>query len=112
MRKQGLLFDSRKAMDAKSSSMDAVERNTLLSSKEIILDAIRAVPVGTEFTTDSVWMVIPESVRQEIEPRVLGPLMTIAAKRRLISRTDRVENSTMVSCHARPKRIWIRNNSG
>jgi hypothetical protein len=58
-----------------------------------------------EFTTDDVWECLVE-VEATHEPRALGPVMMKAARRGLIRKTDRVQNSRRPQCHARPVAVW------
>lgn len=56
----------------------------------------------TEFTTDEL-----ESVAAKThDPRAIGGIMRIAAKRGWCAATDRTRESRLASCHGRPKRVW------
>jgi hypothetical protein len=61
-----------------------------------------------EFTTDDMWQALAH-IDAPHEPRAMGAVMVEAARRGLITKTDRVTNSRRTQCHARPIAIWKSN---
>jgi hypothetical protein len=58
-----------------------------------------------EFTTDDMWDAL-QHIDAPHEPRAMGAVMVQAARRKIIIKTDRVQNSRRIECHARPIAIW------
>lgn len=102
------IFDAQGARDARDEAMARVDEHAEEEWKRAALDAIEAVATWRdEFTTDAVWWMLDHSGAGDArEARVMGPLMTEAARRGWIARTDRTHNSVRVECHANPKRVW------
>jgi len=72
-----------------------------------VLDLIRAMSPGTEFTTDYVWKWCPAPF-VGFEPRAMGAAMRKAVTMKLITATDRVQKSTRPLCNRRPVAVWRR----
>ena len=63
-----------------------------------------------EFTTDKVWEELETfSTADTPEPRALGAIMVKARKLGYVLPTNTYANSSRVSCHNRPLRIWKSN---
>jgi len=58
-----------------------------------------------EFTTDDVWRILGD-VPGPHDGRAMGAAMREAQLAGLVRPTDRFKNSTQVSNHGRPKRLW------
>lgn len=71
----------------------------------LILDRIRLMPPGREFTTDDLWTAVTSTVR---EPRAMGAAIKQAAATGLIEGTGAYRRSTRSECHARPVAVWRR----
>lgn len=91
---------------AEEARDEAIARVGRSLSKEEFIDALIAVGHTAErlpeFTTDDVAFSLPS----DAEPRVIGYVMTRAAREGFIERTDRTVKSAQVQCHARDKRVW------
>jgi len=77
-------------------------------------DALRAIKTlaerEDEFTTDKVWEeLLTFSTADTPEPRAMGAVMVQARKLGYILPTNTYLNSSRVSCHNRPLRIWESN---
>jgi len=65
---------------------------------------IAALPPGTEFTTDDLWL----HLDRPREPRAMGAAMVRASKRSLVEATGVYVKSKRAECHARPVAVWRR----
>lgn len=103
------LFDAAIAAQAREAAIDRVEVNAFTNTTDAIGQAIDATARDLkEFTSDEVWRRVPPEHREGIEPRLLGALMRDAAKRGVIRAVPGVfRASDMVSCHRRPKQVWM-----
>ena len=97
------LFDYAAAQAAKSHAIARVEANTDEAWLANALTAVRQLAdSGHEFTSDDVWRLVPTLD----EPRALGAVMTVAARRGFIFSTGQYRPSARPICHGRPVKIW------
>ncbi|HEY6032786.1 MAG TPA: hypothetical protein VIV58_00965 [Kofleriaceae bacterium] len=75
---------------------------------ERIAELIRAMPPGTEFTTDDLWITCERLGLKIREPRAMGAAVRIAGTRGLVESTHTYRKSERPECHARPVLIWRR----
>lgn len=73
-----------------------------------IIDMIRPLSSGKEFTTDLLWAGAAAAKLTTHEPRVMGAAMRLAKKLGLAVPTKQQEKSTRAKCHARPLTVWRR----
>lgn len=70
---------------------------------EDAVNAIRYVSLTRQtLTSDDVWPLVVTPP----EPRAMGAAFTEAARRGVIRKTDRVQNSKRPECHSRPVAVW------
>ncbi len=88
----------------KDEAVDRVERShedwVALTKRVVIALANNRA----EFTTDDVWQLLGQ--RTPVEPRAMGAAMRIAAREKIVERTDRVQKSVRPACHRRPVTVW------
>jgi len=97
---------------AKNEAMASADAGADTEWKEAVELVIRAICSGLDFggtfTTDLVWeymeMHFPGITTPE--PKAMGPMMARMARLKLIEKTNMVQDSTRVECHARPVAIW------
>lgn len=98
------LFDAQRGEYLKTASIDAVEDHADPDWLRSALVAARIVCVNREeFTTDAVWVLIPEAPN---EPRAIGAVMRKVKALGWAKPTDRTELSRRPECHRRPVRVW------
>jgi hypothetical protein len=95
------------AIDARDEAVDRVGRNAgeewLEAATRIVADVARR---SGRFTTDDVWVALEAADLRPREPRALGAVMRLAARRGLVTATTAYTPSSRVECHARPVRVW------
>jgi hypothetical protein len=108
MNTQPSLFDAAAAAEARNEALARVEANANSAWKSHCEDAIRWLSeTRPDFTTDDVWELMHQRLNpMPHEPRAIGAMMTNAAKRGLITPTDRYTPSARPECHRRPVKIW------
>jgi hypothetical protein len=91
---------------AKARRDEAVARAGANAPEGWIEDAINAIRHVTltkkTLTTDDVWPLVVTPP----EPRAMGAAFQEAARRGVIRKTDRVQNSIRPECHSRPVAVW------
>lgn len=100
------LFDLPQARAARDEALDRVEEHAspaFLAAAEIALYLVASHQ--PTLTTDDVWRQM-EGRSNPHERRAMGPVMMRGKANGWIEPTSQVENSEMVDCHSRPKRIW------
>ncbi len=70
-----------------------------------VLDAVRVLSAGVEFTTDDLR---EAGLPDPPEPRAYGAAMRVVQREGLAQPTDRMRASARAACHARPQRVWRR----
>lgn len=94
------IFQALKASEEAQARVEQNADNEWLQQAHL---AVRLIAERmSEFTTDDVWEVLP----QTRENRALGPVMKKAASAGLIVATDRVRTGKRVSRHGAPLRVW------
>lgn len=98
------------ATQARDAALDQVDRGMTDDERAALLAAVRVVVARASgpFTTDDVWEVFRASGATIREPRALGAVMRTLEAEGAIRPLARWEQSTQESCHARPKRAWVR----
>ncbi len=97
------LFDHAAAQVAKEHAIARVEANADEAWLASALIVVRTLAnSGREFTSDDVWLRVPTLD----EPRALGAVMTVAARRGFIFSTGQYRPSVRPICHGRPVKIW------
>ena len=98
------LFDFAAAAEAADSAIAAVGA-AHPSDLTVACAAIRAAADKSpdEFTSD---LAIQLCERRFVEPRLWGAAFRIVSKEGYIEPTNEYQNSTSVTCHGRPKRVW------
>lgn len=85
---------------------EAMSRVLASADPKWIVDALKVILTvceeHEEFSTNDLWPLLPHIK----EPRALGAVLTMAAKRRYCRKTDRVEQSTIPRQHRRPISLW------
>ena len=100
------LFDYAEAQRRRDAAVTAVGEHADDTYMRVALAVVAELArSGVPFTTDDVVARMPEHVTTP-EPRALGAVMTIARKRGIVEPMSEYRNSTLVSCHGRPKRLW------
>lgn len=98
-------FDKQASIDARDTAIDQAETNAgeeWNKLAESIL--VRVARTKLELTTDDLRLAgLPDPPN---DPRALGAVMRNGAMGGIIVRTDRTINTTRVSAHRRPLRIW------
>lgn len=93
--------------EAELARDEAIGRVRTRLTEEEMVDAV--VLVGSvaervpDFTTDD----IPFRFPKDVDGRVIGAVMTRAAREGFCDPTDRTRKSKQVQCHARPKQVWL-----
>src|SRR5215510_2922762 len=107
MNHQGDLFDSVQAQAARDDALARVEAHAPANFMETALAVIRQIALRQQrLTTDDVWQRFRVLVAQPHERRAMGAAMVRAQTLGYIKPTKEIENSVMVACHRRPKRVW------
>lgn len=100
------LFDWAEAQRQRDAAVQIVgehaDQDYMRVALGVVADLARA---GAPFTTDDVIARMPDGVTTP-EPRALGAVMTIARRQGIVEPLNQTRNSTMPSCHSRPKRLW------
>ncbi len=98
-----MIFDLEAATEAK---LDGMARAYEHAPSDWITDAhavvYRLAHSQPEFTADDVWRIL----WRPPEPRVLGPVLRVAAIHGLITKSGRQRNSARPVHHATPLTIW------
>lgn len=85
---------------------EAMSRVLASADPKWIVDALKVILTvceeREEFSTNDLWPLLPHIK----EPRALGAVLTMAAKRRYCRKTDRYEPSNIPRQHSRPLAIW------
>lgn len=105
------LLDEIAAMEAKYEAIARVGYNTESWWRMKADEAVWEVAINNPlFTTDDVWEQLQKwGVEPSHEKRAMGAIMTQAAKKAWVTKTDRVRNSQRVECHNRPVAVWQSN---
>lgn len=94
---------ARTGADLKRQSLDRVASHAPEGWIDAAVVAIRSACVGRDqITSDDVWPLVTTPP----EPRAMGAAFTEAARRGIIRKTDRVQNSRRPECHSRPVAVW------
>lgn len=92
------------AREKRDRAIDQVESANQTQINRAVGLIRKAAPLFKEFTTDDLF---PDTEAWKFsDPRAIGSIMRKARKLGYIVPTNRVRNSTMASCHCRPKRVW------
>jgi hypothetical protein len=100
------LFDGPMARAARDTALAQVEDHAspaFLAAAEVALYVV--AKRSPTLTTDDVWREL-DGRNEPHEPRAMGPVMMRGKANGWIVPTPSVENSEMVDCHSRPKRVW------
>lgn len=85
---------------------EAMSRVLASADPKWIVDALKVILTvceeHEEFSTNDLWPLLPHIK----EPRALGAVLTMAAKRRYCRKTDRYEPSNIPRQHSRPCLLW------
>lgn len=107
----GPIFDAKLAIKLRDAAIEQVGENASTWWMKRAIDAIRVCarlyPEG--FTTDEVWAALAEGADPH-DGRAMGKAMVLANEMGIATPTDRYRRSTQVSCHGRPKRLWVGGN--
>ena len=99
-------FDPVRSAQARDEALVRVDRNAHEEWKDAALEAVyQAARVNRKFIVDEVWRYMPSSVNTH-DLRAMGPVMRRAIKAGWISSTDEYINSSRVTAHKNPRRIW------
>jgi hypothetical protein len=106
--RQGLLeFNPEAARAARDAAVERVEAHAEPDFMESALAAAYGVArQQAQFTTDDVWYRLGVDAPQAHERRAMGPVMMRARALGYVRPTSGIEQSAMVACHGRPKRVW------
>lgn len=100
------LFDWSEAQRQRDVSIQQVGEHADQDYMRVALRIVAELArTGQPFTTDDVIARMPDGVSTP-EPRALGAVMTIARRQGIVEPTSQYRNSTMMTCHGRPKRLW------
>lgn len=73
-----------------------------------IVDIVRRLASGYEFTTDQLWQVAIALGMKVGEPRAMGAVLNNARRVGLVEATGNYRKSERPECHARPVLVWRR----
>lgn len=100
------LFDWSEAQRQRDAAIqrvgDAADQDYMRIALQVVAELARS---GAAFTTDDVIARMPDGVSTH-EPRALGAVMRRAQRAGIVEPTNSYRNSTMTTCHGRPKRLW------
>jgi len=104
---QGSLnFDARRSEKARDEGIARVEEAARTMWREAALEAVYQAALNERrFIVDEVWSYMPEGVDTR-DLRAMGPVMRRAVKAGWITATSEYRNSTRVSAHSNPRRVW------
>jgi len=98
----------RAAQAAKEEAMERVELHADEDWKMAAEVAVRLVARrGRPFTTDEVVELLTQSNVTTHDLRALGPIMRNALREGLVEESGLWRKSSLVSCHRRPKAVWL-----
>jgi len=101
-----LNFDPASSGTARDEAMGRAEDYAHEEWKEVALEAVyQAALVNEKFIVDEVWRYMPSGVSTH-DLRAMGPVMRRAIKAGWICSTDEYINSSRVTAHKNPRRIW------
>ena len=87
---------------AKERAISRAERHASETAVQDFRDSVEALPPGTQFTTDDLNTSGFHDARG-----CAGPLRKLAKEGAIVA-LDEYRNSESITCHARPKRVWLR----
>ena len=92
---------------AADEAMDRAAANAHDQWAAAAFDAVaRCASLGTPFTTDDVWAIMPDDVETH-DSRAMGPVIRSAVREGLIQKTGHYRTTTRKVAHACPKTEWI-----
>jgi hypothetical protein len=108
MTQTSLLFDGKRAAEARDLALEAVERGAdeewKKRARSVVHDCACALAT---FTTDDVWLLLDiEGGATTQERRALGTIMRQAALAGWCSKANRTIKSVRIACHRRDLAVW------
>lgn len=101
------LFSKTESIRAREQAIDEVEENAEMRwLTEATTALLRVAQTRGTFTSDDVFMAMPEDVRYVREPRAMGAIMRSGVRGGLIEPTGEFRETDHVASHRRPKRVW------
>lgn len=100
------------ATELRDAALAQVEANASQQWFEVALDSVRQIALENKYlTTDDVWCYLKKywGELSTHNNSAMGAVMRTAAKRGIVTGTDRFLESRRPSSHARPIRIWKSN---
>lgn len=102
------LYDAKASEAARDRSIQQVDEHAEPEWKALAYEAVRQtasdLPFG--FTTDDVWLRIPEDAEPPHEPRAMGAIMRQAHRDGWIVPTRDHRPTARIVAHRNPKRVW------
>lgn len=100
-------FNAEAAVAACDEALSRVgHRESTYVMKALVAALIQIARDYKFFTSEDVWKLAFAYNIYPTEPRVMGALLRYASAQKWCKATKSWKTSTMVSCHARPMRVW------